>query len=338
MNTNHTAPAKLALVLLIGCGPGNPSLGDDEVATTDEGASENGDDPSDAGSSDATSSSSGTTDTDSSETDTSDSTTDDSTTDDSTTDEGSECEAEHVLCPDGVCDYWGILHACCDHGGECGRGCEPQQVTQGQGPCVTPVYAWDGNQCDELCPCEGSDCGATWSTPKQCLDAHHYDIDSGCGDYSFEACPFDDEQLAPTTITGSSPEGPVDLAAGTFGYGYWLQFVDDDLQLHLASTELQLANHLLLPWAEEASDAGIVYVEALAQVGSQVARVHFADDWENFGIGTLTITTLDLGDPLDPDMPGDDLLIATLEVDDGAWQLSGELTLHDCSRLVPPKP
>ncbi|MFV8752783.1 hypothetical protein ACNOYE_19740 [Nannocystaceae bacterium ST9] len=185
-----------------------------------------------------------------------------------------------------------------------------------------PEYAWTGQACEEVCPCQGSDCGSIYASPIACLEAH----DGTCGSFDFSACPFD-EPVAAISITGDLPGETVDLQAGTFGLFYG-KGGGNQMMLHFAADELTLANHIANPWLD-AYLSGVLQVWAEPTLGAQEVTVTWGLPFETMALGTLTILDLDVMSP-------DSLayfVTGTLEVHVDGWDLSGSFGLRHCYLL-----
>jgi hypothetical protein len=311
---------------LLGCSRlVDPDVGDadDDVGdATDESSSDTVDDSTTIGGSttevetgDATDSSGST-----------DSTTTNSTTDSTDSTDSSEtgdCAPELIECPDGACVPTFPDYGCCSHGGECWPGCEPQDADKGMGACPgDPEYAWNGEACKEVCPCQGSDCADVFTSPVACIEAHAI----GCvGGMDFSQCPFDEPVMA-ISITGAVPGESVDLQAGAFGIAYG-KGGGSDLMLRFAADELTLANHIAHLWSDPYLE-GVLQVWAQPTLGVQQVSVFWGPAFNAETTGTLTILDLDI------DIDSQNYFVTgTLEVTMGEWDLAGSFGIRHCYPL-----
>ncbi len=270
---------------------------------------------SDSGSTDSGSTDSGSTDS----TDSTDAT--DSSSTDST--ETGGCEPGSSECPDGVCVSELIEFGCCPHGGLCPAGCEPQDADKGMGECPgAPEFAWTGEACKAVCPCQGSDCDAVYASPIDCFVAHS----AACGPFDFSYCPFD-EPVAAISITGQVPGESVDLQAGTFGL-FFGKGSGNQLMLRFAADDVTLANHIAYPWSDLYL-TNVLQIWAEPAIGVQEVTVTWGIPFETMALGTLTILDLEIMSPDSLDY----FVTGTLEVSGTGWDLSGSFGLRHCNPL-----
>jgi len=319
----RAAPLAASLALL-GCARSIGSS-DDEIGDTSDSTSST---DSATDSSSTSSTSAGTSDTSETDTldsaDTSDSTSSsESSTDTTETTDTGGCEPDLIECPDGACVYPFPEYSCCSHGGACAAGCEPQDADKGMGLCPgAPEYAWTGEACEEVCPCQGSDCAAVFDSPITCLEAYQ----NGCGGIDFSQCPFD-APVSAISIIGQIPGESVDLQFGAFGLFYG-KGNGVQLLLRFAADELTLANYIAHAWPDQYSE-GVLQLWAEPVIGVQEVTLVWGPGFEPMALGTLTILDLDL---ISPDSL-DYFVTGTLEVTADGWDLAGSFGLRHCYPL-----
>ena len=237
------------------------------------------------------------------------------------------CEDQWFACPDETCAWEYTDEPCCGHGGDCAPGCEPQDAVETDPETCTEAgeFAWTGKVCERVCDCDGADCDALYSTVLDCLEAH----DQSCGNFDFSDCPFD-ATFGPTSVSGTTPFGPITYTAGAFGRSYGRGGGAGGLVLRLGVSEVELGNYIANLWtANQFYDALLLVDSGLVEPGVHEAWIYVPGEWDVMGLGTVTITAAQT----EGDIHAEHTLEAMIEVSSPGWNLSGPIAIHGCDRL-----
>ncbi len=157
-----------------------------------------------------------------------------------------------------------------------------------------------------------------------CLDDH----EPACGWIDLQHCPFE-SQLGPTFVSGTTVLGPREFSVGAFGVVYG---EGSSISVAIATDEVALGNYL---WAVEEfagpseTSADIVQVFGGATIpGTYPVWVSIPGPRELAAEGTLTISELQIDRGSE-----ESELSGQLDVDEGDWNLHGQLTIPGCSKL-----
>lgn len=203
----------------------------------------------------------------------------------------------------------------CDDGPPRPAVCDPQNAMEAAVGCAKPMFVWTGSGCEEICECEGTDCGALYANVAECLAAY----EPACGMIGLDTCPFE-TQIGAVAVSGTSPYGTRtrEYAYGVFGVIHGEN--TPKLDIVLAEDLVSLGNHLFN--LESSLDSiGVLTVSGgKSRPGEYDVHVSLAVLLSRGAKGTLTVTKVDR------------TLSGTLDVNEGGWQLKGEFVIPHCQR------